>query len=315
MEVRLYDAAGAGVILPALLRWEISYGFCDPCDSFEAEFLYAPEMLETLKLGCRFAASEDGKTVFRGVVDEIELNAEASGCTARLNGRGMQALLLDSQAESGDYYGADTEFILNRHVRPLGVTDIRLPANAGNRASLSVSSGESHWSVLNRFAEFCLGLRPRFTPEGTLVLDGAETGKILRVGADTPVTAQRFTRERYGVISSVIVKNRAARSQVRVDNEAFQALGGQSIRVVNVPRYTAFDAMRHTGAYRIEKSQRGMDLCRLCLPVPFAAFPGDRLVLEQTPLGVRGTFLVEESRCFAREDRAGTELTLRPTSE
>ena len=313
MDAWIYDAEGRSRYLPVLLRWEFSYGFCSPCDCFEVSFLYSPEMLEPLKAACRFRAAWDGKCVFSGVVDEVELRADRTGCTAVLRGRGMQALLLDSEAESAEYTGADAAFILSRHVQPFGITAEELSAEArGKRASLSVRSGESHWSVVSRFAEFCLGLQPRFDPEGRLLLDGGDSGTRLRLDGTGALTEERLVQDRYGVLSGVIVKNRAAGSSVTVENVPFKAIGGSCIKVLNVPRYTGFDAMRHTGEYQIEKSQAGLLRWRITLPQCFAAFPGDRVTAVQTPLGVRGEFTVESSRSFADGTGAGTVLEMRP---
>ena len=311
MEATIYDAAGGSYGLPVLLSWEISHGFCSPCDSFAVTFLYEKSMLPALKAACRFSAVHGGETVFYGVVDEFELSAGSGGCLCALRGRGMQALLLDSEAESAEYYEADTDFILGRHVRPLGVTDIETSGLAGKTASLTVSSGESHWSVVKRFAEFCLGVRPRFTAAGRLLLDGGTSGRRFTVDGNTPVTAQSYGQDRYGVISEALVKNRALGTSVTVENAAFRAIGGRCARVINVPRKTRFDAMRHTGAYQIAQSSVDFIRCRLTLPALFAAFPGDTAVLADTPLGVTGEFTVSASRCFANGKSAGTVLDLR----
>ena len=314
MKAIIYDAAGTVYELPVLLRWDVSHGFCSPCDSFDISFLYDAAMLPILRAACRFYAEHEGETVFSGIVDEVEIKADSSGCIAELHGRGNQALLLDSEAESADYYGADTAFILDRHVRALGVTDIDVGACAGKSASLSVSSGESHWSVVQRYAEFCLGVRPRFTPGGKLILDGGESGRTLTVDGSTAVTEQMFAQERYGVISEALVKSRARYGgSVKVENESFSAIGGQSRRVISVPRKTGFDAMRHTGAYQIEKSGADFVRCRLTVPQCFAAFPGDRVLLEKTPLGVTGEYFVSASRCYASGTDCGTVLDLRQT--
>ena len=313
MEGRIFDASGSCFGLPPLLSWDISHGFCSPCDSFEVRFLYSPEMLEPLKAACRFTAVHENETVFRGVADELELLADPQGCTAVLRGRGLQALLMDSEAESADYLNADAAFILAHHVTPLGITELdRQGVLPGKKATLSVSSGESHWSVLSRYAEFCLGLRPRFRPDGTLVLDGGDSGRLLRIGKDTPVGVQRYVQDRYGVLSEVLVKNRVLGTAVTVENAPFQAMGGRCGRVVNVPRHTGFDAMRHTGKYQIEKSMAGLESCRVTLPWLFAAFPGDRVLLEDTPLGISGMFRTEASRCIADGKSAQTVLTLCP---
>lgn len=307
----ILDEAGKKHRLPPLLEWDVSHGFGSPCDSFEAVFLYRPEMEGALRSACRFTAEHGGETVFCGVVDELEASLTAGGLTAVLRGRGLQALMLDSEAESADYYGADAEFILSRHVLPLGIEKPDLSAAGEKRASLSVSSGESHWSVFARFAEFCLGLSPRFSPEGKLLLDGKSGGRSFSVDGKTPVESIKLVQDRYGVVIRAIVKNRVYGSTAEVDNEAVRGLGMEARRVISVPRTTGYDAMRHTGAYQIEKSMEDFDRVSLTLPEPFAAFPGDRLSIASSPLGISGQYLVRSSRSWAGAADCGTELELR----
>lgn len=303
--------SGESRALPELLSWDVTHGFCSPCDCFEVSFLYSPEMLTTLEEAVCFKAVHEEETVFSGVVDEMELSADAAGCAAVLRGRGMQALLLDNEAESADYTGAAADFILERHAAPWGVPDADCTGLEKVRASLSVGAGESCWSVIDKFAQFCAGVRPRFSPEGRLILDGERGGKVRKITAATPVSAQGFVQDRYGVISSALVKNRVLGREAAVDNTWFQALGGKCRRIVNVPRKTGFDAMRHTGTYQIRRSAEGFRTCTLTLPGLFAAFPGDTAELQDTPLGTDGRYLVWQSRCWADGQGAGTVLTLR----
>ena len=93
---------GAVGRLPTLLSWDICHGFCSPCDSFEVSFLYEPEMLPTLQKAVRFRAEHEEEIVFSGMVDEVELSADEAGYTAVLRGRGLQALLLDTEADAAD---------------------------------------------------------------------------------------------------------------------------------------------------------------------------------------------------------------------
>lgn len=296
--------------LPELLGWDISHGFCSPCDCFEVSFLFSRDMLDGLKKAVRFRAVHDGEIVFSGVVDELALSADPSGCAAVLHGRGMQALLLDNEAVSAEYSGASADFILSRHAAPFGVRDWDCSGLGGVKASLSVSAGDSSWSVIENFARFCAGVRPRFSREGRLVLDGEKGGRERAFSDSTGIAAQSFTQDRYGVISSALVKNRVLGTETVVTNPEFTALGGCCRRVVSVPRKTAFDAMKHTGTFQIRRSAEGFRSASLTLPGLFAAFPGDVAVLSNTPLGMDGRFLVRQSRCWADGRSAGTIIDL-----
>lgn len=70
MTGRVETAGGKVYELPALLEWRLRRTGGVPCDSFRARCLYSAEMGEVLKAACRFAATENGVTRFRGVIDE-----------------------------------------------------------------------------------------------------------------------------------------------------------------------------------------------------------------------------------------------------
>lgn len=312
MTAYVIDPKGNQTELPVLLSWDLWHGFCSPCDSFELSFVYGPTSFETLRQAVRLHCVHEEETVFTGVVDETALSADSSGCIAVLRGRGMQALLLDNEAENAEYAGASAEFILSRHVTPFNIETANGSTMQNVKADLSVKSGDSHWSVVRKYTEFCAGVKPRFDREGVLHLDGKRGGNQIDITSQTPMSAQSYIQDRYGVISEVTVKNRVLGTAETIANESFRAMGGSCRRVVNVPRKTSFDAMRHTGTYQLAQSAEEFRVCELTLPTLFAAFPGDMAVLRETPLGISGSFLVWSSRCWADGKSAGTVLKLVP---
>lgn len=305
MEGYIIDRNGNETALPTLLAWDVAHGDGEAADSFAVECLYDKGLLEALSSACRFRAEHGGETVFTGVVDEWRALAAPAGRTLGINGRSLQALLLDNEAEAAEYYGAGLDFILGEHVYPWGITDVRRGAMS-TASRLSVSSGASAWSVLEEFCVFCGDVRPRFDRAGTLLLDGSSGEE--RAFSALKAAEQSFTDTRYGVISEVLVKNRASRVSETVENAAFKARGGCCRRVVNVPRHTLCDAMRYTGAWQIERSGRGARVCTLTLAEPFAAFALDTVTLTDSPLGINGRFTVRRSRC--RGDGAGVVTIL-----
>jgi len=95
-----------------------------------------------------------------------------------------------------------------------------------------------------------------------------------------------------------------------VENAPFKADGGCACRVLSVPNRTGSTAMRKLGEQMIAESKRGAKCLTIKTPILFAAFAGDTVRLGWTVLGVDGTFIVEESRCICKGDRAETVLTL-----
>lgn len=311
MKAWIYDKNGQGWTLPALLTWDISHGFGSPCDGFEVKFLHKEGMEDILSRAVEFKAEHSGAVVFRGRVDEFVLSASAVGAIVTLSGRGMQALLLDNEAESAEYYNADLDFILNRHARSVGIEDIDTNGAAGAAASFSVESGMSHWGVIEEFARLCCGVRPRFSPEGVLILDGEHGGGSFTVDKSTPVTAMEYSQDRYGAVSRVTVKKYSGGGEISVDNAELQALGGSCSRVINVPKKTSYDSMRYTAQYQIKRSMEDFRRCSLTLPQLFAAFPGDRVEIKASPLGLTGTFLVVGSRCRGGAEGGECQLDMR----
>ncbi|HHU21915.1 MAG TPA: hypothetical protein GXZ52_00620 [Clostridiales bacterium] len=294
--------------LPALLDWELCYGWGEPCDAFRVVFLYEPEQLDMLSRSVRFWAEHEGERVFYGVVDEFEVRAGKEGMLAFLRGRGLAALLMDNEAEAAQYGWASLDFILDRHVYPWGITRVKADGFTG-AAAFKVESGDSQWKVLRDYARLCCRVRPRFSKDGVLMLT-REPGDIRSIDGHTAIISQMYRQRRYGVISSVLVKNRGGWASRLVENGDFLARGGNCRRVLNVPRNTGYDAMGYAGEYQIRQSELDSVLCRLTLPSLFAAFPGDVVRIKDSPLGISREFSVFESRCWANARDAGTEISL-----
>ncbi len=127
---------------------------------------------------------------------------------------------------------------------------------------------------------------------------------------DAPISRQVWRSQRSGVFSHVLVKNPVWGISTVVENADAVERGILCRRVIHVPRYTAYNAMRHTAAWQISQSEKGRRAMSLTLPVLFAAFAGDIVVLEGSPLGIQGRYRVTESRCTADARAAETRLEL-----
>lgn len=305
MEAYVLDKNGTVSALPVLLSWEILHS-AENCDSVELTMPLTEGLAGILDTAAELRCDHQGKQVFCGVADEYALSAGADGATARLSGRGYGAYLLDNEAESAEYWSPRLEQILENHVYPFRIRNVRF-RDMGCTGRFPVSSGESQWRVLRDFCFFAGGITPRFDRNGTLLLTG-EAGETVDLSG-AAIVEQSWTSRRYGVFSHVLVRSVDRGSAVLVENPELIARGGLCRRVVNVPRYTQYDAMRHTGEYQISRSKKGSRVMELTIPALFAAFAGDRVLLRSSPLGLSGRFFVLESRCTA--DGRGGETRLR----
>lgn len=304
----LINNGGMVRALPELLSWDICHGSGEPCDYFEVSFVYDTAMLEMLASATRFRAEHKGETVFYGVVDEYGICIDESGGTVTVNGRSLAALLLDNEASAADHCCLSLNTLLGTHVKENGVTEIKtreMPA----LGSFSVKSGESEWSVLKRFCAYSAGVCPRFSKEGVLILDD-EPGRRLVIDDSVPVLRFVRSEDRTGVISEILVKNRAAYSSYLVKNTSYVNQNGCGKRVLNVPRNTTAEAMRYTGEYQIAASMKGKSYIELTLPELFAAFPADTVELISGCLGISGVFKVSSTHCWADGKSAGTVIRL-----
>lgn len=90
-------------------------------------------------------------------------------------------------------------------------------------------------------------------------------------------------------------------------NAPFRQIGGQRRHVLYMPRSTA-DTRRYTGEYQIAQSALEQEEVRAVLPLPFAAFPGDRAAVTLSRLGLSKVYEVVEARCRMDADGERTEL-------
>ncbi len=306
MELTTWD--GKSYRLPILLSWTLTYTAGVPCDSMTACCPYDDSMADVLPAATRFTASQDGEIMLRGVIDAYEISLSGQGLLVTLEGRGMAALLMDNESEALTYGTATLGDILGNHVSPYGISCETESSLSG--ANYAVVSGSSQWKALRGFTHRYGGFDPYFTRDGRLVIKPLwGSGRTLRADKNTPLRSLRRREQRYGVISEMLIQDKVQGISHRVINEEFTQKGGCRRHVLYMPRSTA-DERRYTGEYQIAQSALDQLEITLEVPLPFAAFPGDRLYLALEQLGPGDTYDVVESRCCLDESGERTEIVL-----
>ena len=308
-EFTMTTFSGRRLALPAPLGWRLEYGLGSPCDSFWVKFLWTEGDEALLADGCRMTVTNNGETVFTGVVDECVCGWSGGGCTAEVTGRGMQALLLDNQAEAADYSVATLEDILRRYVTPFGIAldaGVSLPVVWG----FSVASGSSCWKVLYQFARYHGGATPRFDRLGRLVLRDWTDGDPLVVDGTAPVTGLVLRERRYGVLTQVTVKDVSGQTRSTAVNEDLLSRGGRAARVILVPRNTGYQARRYNAQFQLDRSRARALQIQVTLALPFAAWPGELVRMARPGWGRNGLYRVQESKVTLGEKGAETTLVL-----
>lgn len=306
-EITTYE--GKRYVLPEALSWKLEYACGVPCDSFFVELPWRAGEEEVYRKAVRFTAREAGKTVFTGVVDEAEWSLDRKGSRAALSGRSMAALLLDNEARAADYAAATLEDILRDHVAPYGI-------QTGEKAALpacqnfSVAAGSSEWQVLYDFVRYHGGVPPRFDREGRLVLVPFSDGREKILDDTVPLTAYAGRERRYGVLSSILVRDKKRRGAEEVVNREFREQGGQARRVLTMSGSPGERAMRYSGQFQLDKSASGRRRVELTVPALFFAWPGELIRLARTGCRENGLWRVLESTVEENAGGGSTNLVL-----
>lgn len=305
MRGRLFTCDGKVYDMPALMRYALTYTGGVPCDSFFVRCAYSAPMAEILPRVTRFAALENGKTEFFGVVDDYTASCGEGGLTLEVSGRGMAALLIDSESEALCYERASMDEILRNHVSPFGIACTRSEAGKAH-FSLAVKSGASHFSVLEESAKKC-GAAPYFTKEGKLELR-APRAAAFTLDSSFPLAAALWREKRYGVISEITLIDRESGARTSVRNEDFLARGGLCRRVLYASKSDANPT--ETGHEKIESSKEGSRVLMLTTTQRVPFLPRDGVNAALPRLGISGRFRVSE--LVRRADGSGeiTEVTL-----
>lgn len=306
----LLTVQGEKLLLPPFLSWKLRRTGSVPCDSFEAECPWDAGAEQKFENACRLIVEENGTRRFTGVLDEYQLTWDERGGVLSLSGRGLAALLLDNESLGQDYQVATLADILRDHVEPYGVplgSMGDLPAVPG----FSVSTGQSEWQTLYNFARYHGGVQPRFDVFGTLCVGGAEVGHTVTVDDRTGVTALCLRDKRYGVCSEIVVLDRGSREPRRVRNDGFLAQGGSCRRVMTMPAKSAYEAMRYSGQFQLDRSAEERFRLEFTVPGSYFCEPGDRASLCLTHPAIVGTWLVEETETDMDSGGTHTKVKLR----
>jgi len=301
--------------LPPLLSWTVVHTGTVPCDSYAVQFLYEPEMAPVLRLAAGFMGLEQGRIVARGIVDDFTVELGEDGVTATVTGRGVAARLLDNESRPVTYQDANLAEIIRCHVTPYGVV-AREIADVRAGSVYTVPAGVSQWKALEGFCRTYGGFTPRFSVDGALLaVPERDGGRRLTIGDRDSVLACRWREDHYGVLTEALVIDKTRNVSYSVKNPDMIAKGGQCRRVIYTPGQSTWDAMRYTGAYQIERSREDEKSVAVTLPGSFLAYPGDRVALSLSRLGVAGTFRVAEAEnVFSARKGAVTTLTLKEAS-
>ena len=156
-------------------------------------------------------------------------------------------------------------------------------------------------------------LLPRFAANGALVaVPEQDSGKRLVIDDTTPVLECVFREDHYGVLTEALVIDKKRNTSYSVKNQDMIDKGGQCRRVIYTPGQSTWAAMKYTGEYQIRKSREDETVVTVTMPGSFFAYPGDRINLNLSRMGLSGEFRVAEAEnSFSARSGGTVTLTLK----
>ncbi len=166
-------AGGEQMLLGDPLEAVLSFDRDAPADQLKAVFP-AKELWEPLR---EVLAYDNGRGVFRGIVDEQNTRLTAEGLFVETVCRSREALLLDNEAEPVPIRNPSLAVLHKKLLEPLGFSEITGSAQCA-RGELHVEKGTSCWQVLAEFCREILGTEPYAGLDGTLHCEGVPSREI-----------------------------------------------------------------------------------------------------------------------------------------
>lgn len=222
MNFELYDSSGELFQDFNVISYELASEIAAACDGLRL-YLYSEKAINDVRTVCAY---ENGKKLFYGFADKVQLSLNENGYTVFIYARSSAALLVDNEAYPGQYSCPTSRQLWYSHAKPFGFS-FGLP-EVYSQSEYVVSKGQSCFGAIDHFMQYACGKRIYVTPENEVRafvfpsqakrLDGAA---VLNVQAAT---------DRSNVISRIDYKISSAEKYVYRLESGFAAENGISSR-------------------------------------------------------------------------------------
>ncbi|WP_434777697.1 phage baseplate assembly protein [Neisseria sp. Ec49-e6-T10] len=156
--------------------YEIDSDLLTPADGFQL-VLGVPSgktIPDIITEGAKIEVRTGEDIILTGRIDDITTQTDKNGRRLTVRGRDGAAVLLDCSAPIFNAQNLSLQQILDKLVKPLGITKIRIDADkTAVTNKVQIEPGERAWDALIKYAE-ANGVWPWFEPDGTLVVGGPD---------------------------------------------------------------------------------------------------------------------------------------------
>lgn len=172
-------------------NYDIVSDLLTPADDFSVTLGRPVDAVPTaVKEGDKVEVRVGGDTVLSGRIDRVHTTTEKGNKTLTIQGRDDAGILLDCSAPLFNAQDMDLNQIIEKIVKPLGLSKIRIDASKTNKThKVQIEPGSRAWDALTQYAE-ANGVWPWMEPDGTLVVGGPDyttapvAELVLRVSGD-----------------------------------------------------------------------------------------------------------------------------------
>lgn len=172
-------------------NYDIVSDLLTPADDFSVTLGRPVDAVPTaVKEGDKVEVRVGGDTVLSGRIDRVHTTTEKGNKTLTIQGRDDAGILLDCSAPLFNAQDMDLNQIIEKIVKPLGLSKIRIDASKTNKThKVQIDPGSRAWDALTQYAE-ANGVWPWMEPDGTLVVGGPDyttapvAELVLRVSGD-----------------------------------------------------------------------------------------------------------------------------------
>lgn len=155
--------------------YDIVSDLLTPADDFSVTLGRPVDSLpDAVQVGDKVQVRVGGDTVLSGRIDRVQTATEKGGKTLTIQGRDDAGVLLDCSAPLFNAQEIDLNQIIDKIVKPLGLSKIRIDAaKTDKKHKVQIEPGMRAWDALAQYAE-ANGLWPWMEPDGSLVVGGPD---------------------------------------------------------------------------------------------------------------------------------------------
>lgn len=279
-----------------------------PADDVTITFSYNKNISDKVNL---ITAENNGKVVFKGIIDEVENIKNNRAVITRIKARSMAGILLDNEAEPVTYDNATADFIFDKHLKPFGIDEF-VADNTPLWDNLKIYKGMTHWQVYENFCKNLYGSMPRITSDGIALFNGGNEDDMLCF-SDKNIGIGYYSinedNKRYKLISKVMLKLKSFGGYVgSIENDNQNCSGITRVRLVNATADTSpVDTADKIIAQSNEDSYSVMLKCAGC----FIDIMRKHCMVSDSVFGISDNLIVSKLRYVLDADGEITSVELK----